>query len=557
MLYNFKQFQRKDSIYETVDYAKSLLLRLASDEKRKKMRIPGGEKVEFTPEEQKEILNNPKYIEVRDYLLKEKKPGYIGPFTYFSFVEGLPMECGSVNSVTGEKDTECFSIVNLKKKLDIVGPMLQTFPLPLGTVENYIKEKIKNNETYHSYERLWDDITNILSQKPVKEFVDQFVGPVRQEFSRSLKEQNTDPERKSLIDRLYHAVTDLKKLKPLKNDKTGEDETAEEQLIAYGSKYKDTRTYPEFKDTFLAFKEFVRDCEDKVSGWGTGIDEFIEELRAISPSIKILYYNAAKGLVVTAARSGEGMRSVCKIANASLCIRNDSTFWRYTSGQLQISFSSLKLPKTNPKYLTSFTVNAVGKITDSANRENMRQHTSGENYVDFIKRYGIYDEGAVEAISKNFNSEITIKNIIESIEKKSGGNKMSLLGALGSLGIQKAIEEGDYTQEEMNIYRDLIVTIIKKDNKIGYDDMVKFFLGEGGGGGFYLKEDIELFEIMSDYKYNKEDVRKILDITIMSIPQLESFLKSLEGRDEKLYVRVKYVIDYHPTIREYVETKML
>jgi len=413
MIYNFNQFKGEDSVYESVDYAKSLLLRLASDERRKKMRIPREEKVEFTPEEQKEILNNPKYIEVRDYLLKAKKPGLIGPFTYFRIVENLPMECGTIDPVTKEPDYECFSIVNLKRKLDIVSPLLQTFPLPLGTPENYIKEKIKTNSDYRSYERLLDDIDNIFSQKPVKEFVDKFVGPIRQEFTKSLKEQETDSQRKQLLDRLFHAVSDIKKLKPIVNEETGVEETAEEQLVKYGSKYKDTRTYPEFIDTYEAFKEFVRDCEDKVSGWGSGISEFIEELKNISPSIKILYYNAAKGLVVTSSRSGAGMRAVCKIANATYCIRTDSTFWSYTSGKLQISFSELKLPKTDLKYLTSLTINRNGAVVDSANRINNRIQQSNENYIDLLKRYGIYDEKAVEAIERNFNSELAIKGIIE------------------------------------------------------------------------------------------------------------------------------------------------
>jgi len=275
---------------------------LASDSKRKKMRLDPAEKITFTPEEEKEIVNNPEYVEVRDYFLnKVKKPGLVYPFTYFRVVEKLPFSGGGT------------TVEGLNRKLDEVGPMLSTFPLPLGTPDGYVKAKISNPDADHrpAYEMLDDDIDVILSQKKIKEFVDNFVGPIRQEYSKSLKEKNTDRERADLLDRLYHAVSDVKNLPPIFNEKTKKDETAEEQLIKHASKYKDTRTYPAFRDTYVAFKDFVRDCEDKVSGWGSDINDFVEELRSISPSIKILYYDPKSKVVVTSARSGEGMRSVC------------------------------------------------------------------------------------------------------------------------------------------------------------------------------------------------------------------------------------------------------
>jgi hypothetical protein len=276
----------------------------------------------------------------------------------------------------------------------------------------------------------------LMMRDSVKEFVDKFVGPIRREFSESLRLKDTDPERSQLLDRLYHAVTDIKKLKPIVDPETNIEETAEEQLVRYGSKYKDTRTYPEFSDTYVAFKEFVLDCEDKVSGWGSGINEFIELLKSISPSIKILYYNIAKKIVVTSARSGEGMRAVCKISNAPYCIRTDSTFWSYTSGRLQISINLLDLPKTDNKFLTSLTIDPNGTITSSANRSNQGVSQGRENYIDFMKRYGIYSPEIGESISKNFDTELIIKKIIESIEKKSGGSNISLIHSLGSLGVQ-------------------------------------------------------------------------------------------------------------------------
>lgn len=549
-----QKFSDFHPINETVQNAKAFLLKFAAQEANKKRKTPEGEKIKFTPEEEKKILNNPDYIEVRDYFLNvAKKPGLVYPFTYFRIAEGLPMTCGN------EGDTECFSVINLSKKLEEVNPLLSNYPLPLGNIDNYIKRK-DPNDNRPAYEKLWDDIENILSQRPIKQFIDRFVGPIRREFAESLKLRDTDTERSQLLDRIYHSVLDIKKLKPLFNPVTKEEETAEDQLVNNASKYKDTRTYPDFKDTYIAFKEFVRDLEEKVSAWGKGITEFINELESISPSIKILYYNPAKSLVVTSARSGEGMRSVCKIANATYCIRDNSTFWRYTSGKLQISFSKLDLPKTDLKYLTSLTIDPTGKVTDSANRENRPITSTGINYKEVLNNYGIYDSEAIESIERNFSSELSIKNLIEKFEKKSGDkSKKDMILAFGSFSLQQDISSGDYNKEEIDQYKDLMVQIIKSDYTITYKDIVSAFM-DGASGGFFTMDDVKLFEILTDNNYENKDVRDILDLTEAGASQLPGYLEQLQSQktlDSRIISMVKEIIRIHPEIKSYVEGNML
>jgi hypothetical protein len=549
MLLKVKSFKEFNPINENVQSAKSLLLKNALRDKKRRLKLPPEEKVELTPEEEKRALNNPDYIEVRDYFLnKEKNPGLVGPFTYFRIEEGLPM---------GNEDDEptSFTVINLKKKLDEASPIISTFPLPLGNIESYIKKRKTEDDGRSSYEALWDDLDVILSKKPIKTFVDNFVGPIRQEFSKSLKLAGEDPERAQLIDRLYHAVSDIKNLKPLINEVTGVQITAEEQLIKNASAYKDTRTYPEYKDTYVAFKSFVRDCEDKVEGWGTGIDEFVEELRSISPSIKILYYDATGKKIFTSARSGEGMRSLCKIANATFCIRDNSTFWRYTSGSLQISISLLGVPKTDLKYLTSITVTPDGTIKDSANRLNQSIHRSGENYIDFLKRYDIYDEEAVEKIKEAFGSELVIKRIIETIEKDSGTNRSKLIHSLGGLAIKKSTSEGLYSPEEMELFKNLIISILKKDNDISYKETVDAFL-DPLSGGFFTMEDIELFEVLSEKKYDKADAKKIYDLTLAGIAEMPEFMEAMSHKPEIVRL-MEELLKIHPEIKAYVESNMI
>jgi hypothetical protein len=544
---NLKSFNQFSPVNESVAPAKAWLLKTAAEEKRRRFKLDPMEKIEFTPEEEKKILNNPNYVEVRDYFLNTvKKPGLVYPFTYFRIAERLPMS---------DPDPNAFSVENLYRKYEENSPMFSTFPLPLGNIDSYIK---RTPEGERSFEKLWDDLENITSQKPIKEFVDRFVGPIRREFSESLRLKETDPERASLLDRLYHAVTDLKQLKPLVDEETNKEETAEDQLVANGSKYKDTRTYPEFSDTYVAFKEFVLDCEDKVSGWGSGITEFIELLRSIAPSIKILYYNIAKKIVVTSARSAEGMRAVCKISNAPYCIRTDSTFWQYTSGRLQLSINLLGLPKTDDKYLTSLTVDPNGRITSSANRRNHSVTNRGsQNYLELMKEYGIYSPEIEEAITKNFDTELVIKKIIQSISQKSGGSNIALIHALGSLGVQRAIEEGEYSREEMDTFKNLVVTIIRKDNSIKYPEVVSAFNSEKNGGFFSL-EDIDLFKELTEGKYDKNDVINILKLTTEGVEMLGSFLEQTKDSEDVNTIKlVKHLVDTHPSVMEYAESVLL
>jgi hypothetical protein len=530
---------------ENVQAAKSLLLKLASDSKRRKMKFSPEEKIQLTPEEEKNILNDPKYIEVRDYCLNEiKKPGLVYPYTYFTFVEGLSMD----------------RLKQMNDKINDVSPMLQTFPLPMGNIDAYVKYKIANpdEDRRPAYEILGDDIDDILSQKIVKEFVDRFVGPVRREYAKSLKEKNTNPEREKLLDRLYHAVNDIKNnLKPYTNEQTGKLEIAEEQLVKNASKYKDTRVYPEFRDTYVAFKSFVDDCEYKVEGWGTTDDMFITELESISPSIKILYYNPKSKIVVTSARSYKGIISVCKISNATYCIQSQSTFWSKTGGRLQISINMLGLPKTDQKYLTSMTIDPSGTVTDSANRGNSPIHYNSRdrNYIAVLKDYGIYEEEYVKAIEDHFSSELTIKNILEKIERGAVGNPAKMLFALGGLELKKSVSKGIFSDAELEMYKNLIIAIIKKDHSIGYDTIIRHF-NDPDLGGFFTMADVELFEEITENSYKKEDVRKILDLTESGVSVLPSYLDDARQTESSRNL-INQIINIHPSIKEYVEKNML
>jgi hypothetical protein len=553
-----KTFEGYSNINENVTAAKELLLKLASKKSRRSS--PEG-KVKFTPEEEKKILSNPDYIELRDYLLNVvKKPGLVYPFTYFMFVEKLPRY--SQKDSEGNYDEREFCVENLINLYLQAAPNFSIFPLPLGNIDNYIRDKELKKSTIPAYEVLFSDLENIISMKGLKGFVDKIQSKdVRDEFKKSVQLRDKDPESKELLDKLYSSYTAFKNLSP-KIDSAGKSHTPESTLIAGSKKYLDLYNNYKFENPRQRFVLFVNDCVEKLEGWESGIEEFLIEIENIAPSIKLLYSDNATKVVVTSSRSFEGIKEVCKVSNADLCIASKGNFFSITGGCLQISINMMDLTKLDLKYLTTFTVRKDGTIKEARTRVNMaapQPSKSNENYKAFISRYlpEIDHEGVIQSIERSFGSELTIKNLIQTLEQKaSSSDSKSLVLLLGSLEVQKSIEKGDYTREEMLQYRDLIIAILKKDNKISYDSIVSDF--KSPGGLFMSKSDIDLFKIITEGNYKKEDALNIINLTKLGIDDLMDFLNQVGStEDSNTITLVKHLIDSSPEVIEYAERILL
>ena len=307
---------------------------------------------------------------------------------------------------------------------------------------------------------------------------------------------------------------------------------------------------------------FVNDCVEKLDGWESGIEEFLIEIENIAPSIKLLYSDNATKVVVTSSRSFEGIKEVCKVSNADFCISSKENFFKLTGGHLLISINMMDLTKLDLKYVTTFTLRKDGTIKEARTRVNMavpQPSKYNENYKDFISRYlpEIDHEGVIQSIEKSFESELTIKNLIQTLEQKaSSSDSKSLVLLLGSLEVQKSIEKGDYTGEEMLQYRDLIIAILKKDNKISYDSIVSDF--KSPGGLFVSKSDIDLFKIITEGNYKKEDALNIINLTKLAIDDLMDFLNQVGSTESSNTITlVKHLIDSSPEVIEYAERILL
>jgi len=553
-----RTFEGYFNINEDVNAAKTLLLKIAA--KKNKKYSPEG-KVKFTQEEEKKILSNPDYTELRDYLLNViKKPGLVYPFTYFMFVENLPRY--SQKDSDGNYDEKEFCVENLINLYLQASPNFPIFPLPLGNIDNYIKDKELKKSNIPAYEVLFSDLENIISMRGLKGFVDKIQSKdVRDEFKKAVQLGDKDPERKELLDKLYFSYTAFKNLRP-KVDSSGKSHTPESTLIAGSKKYLDLYNNYKFENPTQRFDLFVKDCVAKLEGWESGIEEFLIEIENIAPSIKLLYSDNATKVVVTSSRTFEGIKEVCKVSNADLCIASKGNFFSITGGCLQISINMMDLSKMDLKYLTTFTVRKDGTIKEARTRVNMgapQPSKPNENYKNFISRYlpEIDHDGIIKSIERNFNTELTIKNLIQTLEQKANSSdSKSFVLLLGSLEVQKSIENGDYTKEEMAQYRDLIVAILKKDNKISYDSIISDF--KSPGGLFMSKSDIDLFKVITEGTYKREDVSDIINLTKMGVDDLTDFLSQLESSEDPNTISlVKHLIDSSPEVIEYAERILL
>lgn len=559
MIYKFNQHSR---INENIQSAKDLLLKLAAEKKREKFRLPPGEKVEFDEEEKRKILQDPRFIELKDFLERNKIPNLAYPLAYFMFVEGLPMTSAA------------YSVENLFEKWKSASPLFQALPLPEGNdMISYIKSK-KDTDTTPSYVKLWDDLEILFSRKPMKEYVDKFnlkpEDPIKKEFKKSIELEKIDPQRKKLISRLYNAVSDLKKLPPVTLGGKGEVQTAEdaeEQLTKRARRYTDYRELggnPNFRDTLVAFEAFIEEIEDKIKSWGISEDVFIEELISIAPSIKILMYDKYSGTVVTSSRTSIGIKSLCDVSNGTHCIKSEGNFWGYSSGRLQISINQLNLDKDDNNYWITLTINNDKTLHDSKYRDNQKSVAQkGANYISAIKTIGLKnEEEIINSIEKSFYSELTIKNFIQFIQKgaeeKAKETKMSLsqciIFSLGKIALSQAIENKEINEEETKTYKNMIVEILKKEKNIPYEEVVLCFT-DNDFGGFYFMEDVHLFESLTENKYLKEDVIKIWEITKAGMEALEVTVEQIEDLDS--IKKAKTVLKSYPQIANYVQNNML
>ena len=525
---DFYELQKSSIILENIAAAKSLLVK---DYAEKQKKSPN----EIPEEIKKSILRDPKFQKVID-LLGQKNQGWAYAFTKFHVIDGCPWE--EIESVDEEGNP-----------VGIYNMLVQLRPgqndLDLKNIDAYARIVPTKQDHRPSYEILGDELRALQSKRKLKKLYDEFIGRMKEQFR--LASASKDPSDKKLIEELELAALALEKLKTRINEDGKNEDPFTEWKKATGKKYSDTpdnlKLYPQFKDPKVAFKTLVRDTSDLVDNWNLGLDEYTEKIIDLGLRAGI-FYNRNKYLAMSA-RTPEAQRAVS--GDSNFCINNDSTFWSYGEGAIQLNIINGNLPKSNKKYLLGVTIKKDGIVKNCAWKNNTGSdrdfHKSGINYAKFLKELE-YPDAMVQKIIDKFDEEVTIKLSLEKFYRDSKGlTPNALIRSL--IDIKNGIFNGVVSPEQWDQVSGIVSFIVREERNIPVSDFIKEFKASG----IFTVSAWEVFDYVVEGDYTKKDIEEIKAMTLSIMEEMEQFVAMKEkGRTfnipEANYKKILSAIEY-------------
>jgi hypothetical protein len=525
---DFYELQKASLILENIAAAKALLVK---DYAEKQKKSPN----EIPEEIKKSIWRDPKFQKVID-LLGQKNQGWAYAFTKFHVIDGSPWE--EIESVDEEGNP-----------VGIYNMLVQLRPgqndLDLKNIDAYSRIVPTGQDHRPSYEILGDELRALQSKRKLKKLYDEFIGRMKEQFR--LASASKDPSDKKLIEELELAALALEKLKTRINEDGKNEDPFTEWKKATGKKYSDTpdnlKLYPQFKDPKVAFKTLVRDTSDLVDNWNLGLDEYTEKIIGLGLRAGI-FYNRNKYLAMSA-RTPEAQRAVS--GDSNFCINNDSTFWSYGEGSIQLNIINGNLPKSNKKYLLGVTIKKDGVVKNCAWKNNTGTdrdfHKSGINYAKFLKELEYPDE-MVQKIIDKFDEEVTIKLSLEKFYRDSKGlTPNALIRSL--IDIKNGIFNGVVSPEQWDQVSGIVSFIVREERNIPVSDFIKEFKASG----IFTVSAWEVFDYVVEGDYTKKDIEEIKAMTLSIMEEMEQFVAMKEkGRTfnipEANYKKILSAIEY-------------
>ena len=337
--------------------------------------------------------------------------------------------------------------------------------------------------------------------------------------------------------------------------KEGEDEKGNKITLipfnewkrATGKKYSDTpdnlMVYPQFKDPKVAFKTLVRDSSDFVDNWNKGLSEYSQKIMDLGLRAGILYDKG--GYLAMSARTPEAQRAVS--GDTNFCINNDSTFWSYGDGSIQLNIINGNLPKANKKYLLGVTIKKDGVVKNCAWKTNSGSdrdfQKSGINYAAFLKQLE-YPQELIQDVIDKFDDEVTIKLSLEKFYRESKSlTPNSLIKSL--INIKQGIFNGVVSSDQWDQVSGIVSFIVKEERGIPTSD----FLKEFKLSGMYTLSAWEVFDYVVEGDYTKKDMEEIKATTLSIIKEIEGFVALKEkGKSfnipEDQYKKLLSAIEY-------------
>ena len=479
---SFERFRELSVLQESVQAAKDYLLKRYAT----KHEIRASE---IKDDIKKKILGDPNFIKLRD--MTQKSPAYAPLFVKFFFDQKATME-------NLEEIWE-----NLEKYKQNLGKDLSMPVIEYG--------KIEPTEEDHrpGWEILGDELRNIPRKIKLRKLYSELTAKMRKEFAKA-----TDTQ----IDKLTEISNQLDKL-PNKDGRNAWDNFTQNM-----KKYEDIRTYPEYKDTKAAFSDMIKDADLFIETWVESDDEIIKKLKSLGAQVGFLY-NKDKYVVIST-RTSEALRAVA--GDTTFCIKNDSTFWSYGGGRVQLVVLNRNLPTSDLLSLCGITVNKDQTVYTDANRTNSRLPVPGtpRTLTNTLEAIGL-PKSAIDKIVKEFPQEADIKIATEQFfRNKKNLTPVEIMKSL--LVINKGVLAGTFSRDEWEKISGVVALIMKDSEGLKNSDFIKWFKEYGilSDSGFNIFSDI-----IGD-KYTKEDIKEIYEVTLDSFENISAIIDARESEDD-------------------------
>ncbi len=230
----------------------------------------------LTDDQVRSIERDPDFLKIREYL-GQKYMGWTYPFTYFYFVENIPMDdlFTRVNSETKEPDNIFSKLVSYSGLID---------KLPKKFDHNFIDTNLPNN-----CEILVDGLDSLEDYRKIKRVIDQLTPTQKKDYNEApevIKQQFTE------VARAFNDLGggDKEKHERLWKGFFGEVKTIEEDTVIHGKSYKkgDKRYFGQLY-RYKNIREFIKAAQNYLkSADNESIIAFYEKINKCNEKYGIL-----------------------------------------------------------------------------------------------------------------------------------------------------------------------------------------------------------------------------------------------------------------------------
>jgi hypothetical protein len=486
----FPSFFDVESLMENVQDAKAYLLKTYAAEKNIKA-------ADLSDKEKKKILENPKYLLIKDLMEKNKMPGNTFPFLKFYMEQNAHIE--TLEEI----------IKNLQKYKNNLSELTMS-------ISDYSKVVPTEDDPRPGYELLGDDLIVIERKRKLKDLYNELTPKMKKYFAKAKESQIND---------LAEISNQLKGLKDVTVTKGGIKVTknAWKEFTKTFKKYDDTLTYKRYSDPAVAFGEISEDGLDFIKNWGTSDDVFIEKMKSFGAMAGILYQDPS--YLVVSARHPSVHTYMGSAKNLPWCLKDPSQYWNYSAGRIQITIFNWDLPLTHIWSAVTVTINKDGTVHSDGDRTNSRLRTNnnsgftGKNYKTVLEDLK-YPPKLIRSVEDKFEREVDIKVALEAYYKE--GDKLTPRKVMESLiTISKGFLEGTMTVDDWERIAGIVSEVIFEDQNLSKSQFMDIFRKNG----IYTKATWNVFDSLIGNDYTSKDIETIKDVTMDGIEQMEALLE--------------------------------